>query len=266
LTGIGLTGLISGSGSFSGTAFGQTPRVGRGRQVNIVGVERGDPDAPPETLVADRSKIEQLYAGPVTKGVPKDEREVARRMLEIARGFTHPPPPVSRETNPNQVRQFLKLFGFDLRYTPKGRYVPYCASGVSFAACQAYCDVVPADRYDTANPNLMFRRVLPDINRYYFKPSPSCAEMVKDAKRRKAWLPLAQAAPSDIQPGWLVFYDWDGAGVANHVGIVDSAHPDVLHTVEFNTSAMIAGSQINGGAVAEKVRPYRYVLGYIKMY
>lgn len=65
-------------------------------------------------------------------------------------------------------------------------------------------------------------------------------------------------------PGWLVLYDWDGDGIADHVEIVESFQTAGLTTIGGNTSFDDSGSQSNGGAVARRHRGYGPVMGYAK--
>ena len=61
--------------------------------------------------------------------------------------------------------------------------------------------------------------------------------------------------PETCQPGDIVFFDWNGAGVADHVGIVTENHKTYFITVEGNTSAEGAtGSQQNGGGTYQRKR------------
>ncbi len=62
----------------------------------------------------------------------------------------------------------------------------------------------------------------------------------------------------DARPGDLVLFDWQGDGEADHVGIVESNHPEssTMTTIEGNTSSGDAGSQSNGGGVYRRERPY----------
>lgn len=61
--------------------------------------------------------------------------------------------------------------------------------------------------------------------------------------------------PEDAQPGDVIFFDWEGKGIANHVGIVESNNKTFLTTIEGNTSAEGAnGSQQNGGGVYRRKR------------
>jgi hypothetical protein len=165
----------------------------------------------------------------------------------------------SRSSNPEVIEQFLKLFGLGLRY-PNGKYVPFCAAGVSFVTCLAYCQIDPTYQFLSADPNKTFRQYLSTINEYYFLPSPACRSIVTDAKHRTSWISNSQLARRIPLPGWLVFFDWYGDGQPHHVGLVESATRVSVTTIEFNTSAE---NNENGGAVARRNRPYTNVLGFI---
>ena len=64
--------------------------------------------------------------------------------------------------------------------------------------------------------------------------------------------------PKTAQPGDIIFFDWTGAGIADHVGIVTENHAanSYLMTIEGNTSpeGAINASQQNGGGVYARKR------------
>lgn len=61
--------------------------------------------------------------------------------------------------------------------------------------------------------------------------------------------------PKKAQPGDIVFFDWEGKGIADHVGLVLENHTTYLTTIEGNTSAEgVTGSQQNGGGVYQRKR------------
>jgi hypothetical protein len=234
--------------------------------------ETSDPDAPGETFVVDERAVNDvlteshaLAAFPSEQRKYKDARRVAEGMLNYALELAARNPPVSRRSDPGQIRQFLGLFGFQNLKTP------FCATGVAYAAARAYCDLYPERiSYTKRNHTRTLKTVLPLIKKYYFTPSPSCWFMMKEAKKRRptqrgGWIPKGIRMP---QRGWLVLFDWRnrGDGVPDHVGIVIGVgRRGALYTVEFNTSVMY-GSQRNGGAVAKKVRSMSDVLGFIRTY
>ena len=71
--------------------------------------------------------------------------------------------------------------------------------------------------------------------------------------------PMTQAAPGD-----LVCFDWDGDGLADHVGIVEANYGGWLQTIEGNTSSGAAGSQGNGGGVWRRTRDWDSVCAIIR--
>lgn len=83
----------------------------------------------------------------------------------------------------------------------------------------------------------------------------SCGSGIAFFKKKKAWFDAKHA-----QPGDLVFFDWNGDGVQDHVGIVVGNYPDKkqLHTIEGNTSDT---NHSNGGCVQAKVRDYKFIVG-----
>lgn len=61
--------------------------------------------------------------------------------------------------------------------------------------------------------------------------------------------------PKTAQPGDIVFFDWDGAGHADHVEIVESNGKTFLTTIGGNTSPEgVKGSQQNGGGCYRRKR------------
>ena len=64
--------------------------------------------------------------------------------------------------------------------------------------------------------------------------------------------------PANAQPGDIIFFDWTGAGIADHVGIViqNQVAKGFLLTIEGNTSpeGAAGASQSNGGGVYQRKR------------
>jgi hypothetical protein len=229
--------------------------------------QTSDPDMPVERLTLTRDLEERISAAvdAISRGPKKDPEQIALRMLKIARSYTVPPPttnPVSRTSNPQQVTKFLKLLHLPLRF-PDGKWVPYCACGVSYAAAAAYCQEKPVIRVNPSNDLVKYRGVLADIRNYYFFPDPRCRVMLAQAQKRGTWKPAGKVSPGKAKPGWLVLFNWKRGSAPQHVGIVDQALGGSLKTVEFNTSA---GNNSNGGAVNARNRSYQHVLGYIATY
>jgi hypothetical protein len=68
---------------------------------------------------------------------------------------------------------------------------------------------------------------------------------------------------TDPQPGDVVFYSWDQDGVANHVGLIESAtEQDTIVTIEGNTDDPKISAYADGNCCRRKHRDTRYVLGY----
>lgn len=50
--------------------------------------------------------------------------------------------------------------------------------------------------------------------------------------------------------GWLIFFDWDGDGIPDHVGIVESCENGTVHTIEGNSSDMVRRNQYSAGSTS----------------
>ena len=70
--------------------------------------------------------------------------------------------------------------------------------------------------------------------------------------------------PSSAAPGDLICFDWDGDGVADHVGLVEANYGAWVQTIEGNTSSGAAGSQSNGGGVWRRTRDWDSVCAVIR--
>jgi hypothetical protein len=219
-----------------------------------------DPEAPVEaveTLRFDRADAERPLRI-FSKGPKKNPEAFARKLLSLSSQYADQK--ISRDSSPDQIDVFLRLFGLQLRYD-SGAYVPFCAAGLSFAACRAYCELDLQNTYDIDDPLPVLKTILTDINNHYFKPSPAVRLIKADAESRGIWVKPKDSKP---KPGWPVIFSWKQDGNPNHIGLVSELKGDTLTTVEFNTSSGTAGSQSNGGAVAKRKRKLPYVLGYVK--
>jgi len=241
----------------------QTP--GSTQSQPVEEVLSGDPGAPAEVLTFDSSFVDNLIRATRGRGPNKDPRKFSFGMLAAAQTYVG----VGRTSSPDQVQQFLQLFGLDLRYA-NGSFVPYCAAGLSFCACKAYCQTKPSQSINQIDPNRTFRDTIASVDAYYFRPSASCSSIVEDARRRGTWVDRPPSLNSLVKPGWLVFFDWTGAKQPQHVGIVERADGDLVKTVEFNTSTPDVGDDVranrDGGTVARKERASKYVLGFVRIY
>jgi len=189
----------------------------------------------------------------------KDPEKLASRMLEITRGFVNDG--VSRKHRASQVVEFLNIVDFDNLETP------FCAAGVSYAACRAYCDLPVSEAYgsDITDKRInQFKSKLTTIYAHYFFPS-ALVRVIKAAAVKKGnWLDRSVSP----LPGWPVIFSWDGTSAGNHIGLVESAKKgeSFITTLEYNT-AVLSGSQRDGGHVARKQRPLdKRILGYVKIY
>lgn len=70
--------------------------------------------------------------------------------------------------------------------------------------------------------------------------------------------------PSNAAPGDLICFDWDGDGLADHVGLVEANYGSWVQTIEGNTSSGAAGSQSNGGGVYRRSRGWDSVYAVIR--
>lgn len=68
------------------------------------------------------------------------------------------------------------------------------------------------------------------------------------------------------RPGDLICFDWDGDGVADHVGLVEANYGSWGQTIEGNTSPGSGGSQSNGGGVYRRSRDWDDVCAVIRPY
>ena len=67
------------------------------------------------------------------------------------------------------------------------------------------------------------------------------------------------------RPGDIVFFDFAGNGVAQHVGIIENASKEGITTIEANTSADHAtGPQADGIGVFRRHRPYFGVIAIVR--
>ncbi len=81
-------------------------------------------------------------------------------------------------------------------------------------------------------------------------PGAYCPWILSAAKNAGATVNKYDAAPGDV-----VLFDWDGDGVADHVGFVEKNNVGYLTTIEGNTS---------GGVVARRTRSFETVIGVVR--
>ena len=71
-----------------------------------------------------------------------------------------------------------------------------------------------------------------DVPEAYFPIEANCAKWIRALDNRGLYLKAGEYEP---KPGDLVFFDWEGDGVADHVGLVEKVD-EKLHTIEGNTA------------------------------
>jgi len=205
------------------------------------------------------------FSNPSAEDLARYNRVAADRLVgEIFKVTTeYASSKINRKDNEKEITEFLNTVGEMFIY--KGAFVAFCAAGISFAACQAFCRLNKIV-YNTNDRVRFFRKtILPIINYYYFYPTSCVPEMQSESASRKKWVDEKES----IQPlhGWFVVFSFLKNRKPSHVGIIDSASEKLLKTVEYNTKPDDAGNQQDGGWVAQKTRKRNgSVLGYIKTY
>jgi hypothetical protein len=226
----------------------------RGQSSESFERQKGDPDLPYETVTYDGQMIRDLAERSGKASFERWDSQLPSAMLIKARGFIG----ASRLHTPERIAPLLEVFGLALK-DGDGRYVPFCAAGLSYCGLSAYADSVRGG-YSAADRVKVLRQLAADVEHYYFYPTVSCNDMALIARAKRRW-----RAPDDLpKPGWIVLFDWEKSGRPDHCGVVERATQQSFFTVEFNT-ATGSGSQRNGGVVAERNRTsYReFVAGYI---
>ena len=126
------------------------------------------------------------------------------------------------------------------KYVGQGgsKFRKFCGLPANAAWCNAYVDTIAAEGGDS---NLYFGG-----KKYVYVP-----DSLKWCRNNIADIPIYLAMPMDI-----IFFDWNGNGVPDHIGFVRSRNTDQkVNTIEGNTS---------GGIVAKKTRPVKYVLAVFR--
>ena len=167
---------------------------------------------------------------------------------------------VDRTSNLSQIAKFLKLFGLSTKLN--GRWVPYCAAGLSYSAAKTYCNLAGI-KYNANNSVKIFRSVLIKIKNEFFRPTARCWELKETAINQKRYLINNQQNRKLVKPGFLVLFNFDSDSLPDHVGIVVSIDTDSVKTIEFNTSS---ADDTNGGAVSRRDRPFKVIQGFVKLY
>ena len=164
--------------------------------------------------IETRAEWERSFAGMAKTGEwPNDLLELARTQLgyeESAINFV-----VDEEGERQGYTCYGDWYGND--------HAAWCAMYISF--CLHYADVPEA----------------------YFPIEANCAKWIRALDNRGLYLKAGEYEP---KPGDLVFFDWEGDGVADHVGLVEKVD-EKLHTIEGNTANRVkrAEYELNDRAI-----------------
>ena len=219
--------------------------------------QKGDPGASYEHVTFDREHLDELVSGGGKAIFEQWKKFFPAAMLGNARKFIG----YSRETTPEQISEFLRLFG--LPFKDARGYIAFCAAGLAFCAGMAYADLLGIT-YNEANRISYIQPLLPDIEHWYYYPTVSCMDIFHVAAGKHRWLDRKSDPSAVPKPGWLVLFDWRKNGHADHCGIISHATKEKIYTVEFNTSGKAGDSQRDGGVVAERERDYDdFIKGFV---
>lgn len=134
----------------------------------------------------------------------------------------------------------IQTYNYAKQFKGKGGAIfrKYCGLPSGTAYCDAYVTYI---FHHTGNANLFCGG----------KEQTYCPTTIKIVKKEMAQIPLYLAMPMDV-----IFFDWDRNGNPNHIGFVRARKStSEVYTIEGNT---------NGGIVAEKTRPAKYVQGIFR--
>jgi hypothetical protein len=224
-----------------------------------VELQKGDLDAPFERAVYDAQVIQDM-AAPVRASFEKWDKQLPAKILAAAERFIG----ISRETSPEIIAEFLTLLGSQYE-NDDHKFNAFCAAGLSYCGLFAYASAVdPAFDANSRQTRLhRLRRLMPDLDNYFFYPTQSCRDMYHIAQGRHRWLARAQNPNAVPKSGWVVMFDWSRGGQPNHCGLVTEASSQHIATIEFNTSGPAGGSERDGGTVSRKHRSYDHVTGFV---
>jgi hypothetical protein len=220
--------------------------------------QRGDPDVTDEYVTFSPSAIRRIATNVGKATFEEWDANLPLSMITNARSFIGS----SRKTSPGEIGKFLGLF--DLPLSTANGYVPFCAAGLSYCALMTYASRLShSGAVGTGSISRdRLRKLMPDLEHYYFYPTVSCVDMYHIAAGKRKWVAYDAKSPHLPKQGWIVLYDWNKRGLPDHCGIVQQATKEALVTIEFNTSTG-EGSQRDGGAVAQKTRTYEFVTGFV---
>ena len=116
---------------------------------------------------------------------------------------------------------------------------------------QPWCAMSASNKYYAAG---MINAVAPKNKPKGFA---SCAEWLKYLTNNHQLVPVGQARAGDI-----IFYDWQGDGIADHVGTCKGNNTTLkyLNVYEGNTSSGSVGSQSNGDGYYLRKRSYATIM------
>lgn len=77
-----------------------------------------------------------------------------------------------------------------------------------------------------------------------------CPTGINNFKTNNQW----QGGGVEPKSGAIIFFDWDGDGVSDHVGIVEKFENNTVHTIEGNSGDIIARRSYEKNS--------SYILGY----
>lgn len=82
-------------------------------------------------------------------------------------------------------------------------------------------------------------------------------EGVQWFEEKDKWIEVTEELNFTPKPETLIFFDWDGDGMANHVGIVETCRNGMIYTIEGNSSNVVAGRCY--------IQSSGYIMGYGKI-
>ena len=82
----------------------------------------------------------------------------------------------------------------------------------------------------------------------YFPYECSCTRMIEKLKAegRFAFINNIRKS-SELNPGWLIFYDWERDGSPDHVGFIEDVEGNAITTIEGNYRNQVWEGQLNFG-------------------
>ena len=123
--------------------------------------------------------------------------------------------------------------------------------GQGGAVFRKYCGLPGGTAYCNAYVTYIFHHTGNTTLYCDGKKQTYCPTSIKWCEKNLAQIPPYLAMPMDV-----IYFDWDRNGVPNHIGFVKGRKStSEIYTHEGNT---------NGGIVAEKTRPMKYVCGIFR--